>query len=148
MFLAARAAALHAIRGDDDLIVEGSDLRALRPVAQAYAEAYRELLAWQLRQAERGDDTQRPALLAELAAMLAVDTVEVAVSGPDGIRRTVVLTAPTHPLRLLWLVTWAELGHSLAGEQRGCVPPGDRRRRADAHRADPARLPVRRAGQR
>ena len=32
-------------------------------------------------------------------------------TGPDGTRRTVVLTAPTHPLRLLWLVTWAELGH-------------------------------------
>ena len=43
-FLAARAAALRAIRDDDDLILEGRDLRALRPVAQAYAEAYRELL--------------------------------------------------------------------------------------------------------
>ena len=110
-FRAARAAALRAIRGDDDLIVEGRDLRVLRPTAQAYAEAYRELLAWQLRQAERGDEAQRAAVLADLATTLAVDTVEVAVDGPDGTRRTVMLTAPTHPLRLLWLMTWAELGH-------------------------------------
>lgn len=110
-FLAARDAALRAIRGDDGLIAEGRDLRALRPVAQAYAEAYRELLAWQLRQAERADDAQRAEVLACLAATLATDTVEVSVASPDGTRRTVVLTAPTHPLRLLWLVTWAELGH-------------------------------------
>ena len=68
------------IRGDDDLIIEGRDLRALRPAAQAYAEAYRELLAWQLRQAERGDEAQRARLLADLAAMLAVDTVEASVT--------------------------------------------------------------------
>jgi hypothetical protein len=110
-FRAARAAALRAIRGDDDLIVEGCDLRTLRAASQAYAEAYRELLSWQLRQAERGDETQRAGVLAHLAATLACDTVQVAVTGPDGTSRTVTLTAPTHPLRLLWLTTWAELGH-------------------------------------
>ena len=108
---AAREAALRAVRGADDLIVEGCDLRTLRPAAQAYAEAYRELLAWQLRQAERGDDAQRATVLADLAATLAFDTVEVMMDGPDGISRTVTLTSPTHPLRLLWLTTWAELGH-------------------------------------
>jgi hypothetical protein len=110
-FHAARTAALCAIRGDDDLIAEGRDLRTLRQAAQAYAEAYRELLAWQLRQAERGDDTQRAAVLADLALTLSFDTVEVPMDGPDGTRRTVTLTAPTHPLRLLWLATWAELGY-------------------------------------
>ena len=76
-FLAARAAALRAIRGDDDLIVEGRDLRALRPAAQAYAEAYRELLAWQLRQAERGDETQRAtAARRTLPRCSPIDTVE------------------------------------------------------------------------
>ena len=109
-FRAARAAALRAIRGDDDLIIEGRDLRTLGTRAQAYAEAYRELLAWQLRQAERGDDARRAGLLADLSAVLAIDTVEASVASPDGTRRIVVLTAPIHPLRLLWLVTWAELG--------------------------------------
>lgn len=110
-FRAARAAALRAIRSDDDLIAEGCDLRALRSAAQGYAEAYRELLAWQLRQAERGDDAQRATVLADLTATLAFDTVEVTMGGPDGTSRTVTLTSPTHPLRLLWLTTWAELGY-------------------------------------
>src|SRR5262249_47482317 len=110
-FHAARAAALRAIRGDDDLIAEGCDLRTLRSGAQAYAEAYRELLAWQLRQAERGDEAQRDTVLADLAATLAFDTVEVSIDDADGISRTVTLTSPAHPLRLLWLTTWAELGY-------------------------------------
>ena len=114
-FLAARVTVLRAIRGDDNMLIEGRDLRELRAAAQSYAEAYRELLAWQLLQAERDDDTQRPALLAELAALLAIDTVKVNVSGPDGAWREIVLTSPIHPLRLLWLATWAELGrHWLA----------------------------------
>lgn len=110
-FHAARTAALQAICGDDDLIVEGCDLRALRSAAQAYAEAYRELLAWQLRQAERGDEAQRANVIADLAVTLAIDTVEVSVDEPYGPGRTVTLTSPTHPLRLLWLTTWAELGY-------------------------------------
>jgi hypothetical protein len=114
-FLAARAAALDPIRADG-LVVEGTDLQALRPVAQAYAEAYGELLAWQLQQAERSDETQRARVLADLTAMLQVDTVEAVVSAPDGTRRIVTLVGPTHPLRMLWLITWAELGrHWLDG---------------------------------
>lgn len=110
-FRAAREAALQAVRGDDNLIVEGCDLRTLRSAAQQYAEAYRELLAWQLRQAERGDEAQRASALTDLAATLGYDTVEVSVDSPDGNYWTATLTAPTHPLRLLWLTTWAELGY-------------------------------------
>jgi len=48
--------------------------------------------------------------------MLQIDTVEASVSASDGTRRTVTLVGPTHPLRMLWLVTWAELGrHWLDG---------------------------------
>lgn len=114
-FLEARAAALGAIHADS-LVVEGTDLQALRPAAQTYAEAYGELLAWQLQQAERSDETQRTRVLADLTAMLQVDTVEAAVIASDGTRRTVTLVGPTHPLRMLWLITWAELGrHWLDG---------------------------------
>ena len=109
-FLKARTAVLRAVSDDDDLPVEGRDLPGLRPVVQAYAEAYFELLRWQQRQAERADDTERGRLLADLGDMLAVDTVEASVPGPDAVRRTVVLASPLQPLRLLWLVAWAELG--------------------------------------
>ena len=114
-FLAARAAALDAIHADG-MVVEGTELQALRPIAEAYAEAYGELLAWQLQQAERSDETQLAMILADLTAMLQVDTVEALVCAPDGARRTVTLVGPTHPLRMLWLITWAELGrHWLDG---------------------------------
>ncbi len=122
-FLAARGEALAAIRGDDELVIEGRDLQSLRQAAQSYAEAYGELLAWQLRQAERGDDTRRPRLLGDLAAMLQIDTVEAAFADADGTRRTVVLTAPTHPLRMLWLVTWAELGRHWLESAGDSDPP-------------------------
>ena len=81
-FLKARTAVLRAVRDDDDLPLEGRDLSGLRPVVQAYAEAYFEVLRWQLRQAERADETERKRLLADLGDMLAVDTVEAAVPGP------------------------------------------------------------------
>ena len=65
--------------------------------------------------------------------MLAVDTVEASVTGPDGIRRTVVLDRrPLHPLRLLWLVTWAELGQHWLESCRGRVTGDHGGRRADS----------------
>jgi hypothetical protein len=109
-FLAARRTALTAIRGSDELIVEGRDLATLRQMAQSYAEAYGEMLAWQLSRAERSDDTQLADLLRELTAMLQIDTVEAAYRDFDGVQRNLVLVSPTHPLRLLWLVAWSELG--------------------------------------
>lgn len=124
-FLTARTTALRALRGDDGLLTEGQDLPGLRSAAQAYAEAYFELLRWQLRQAERAGDDERPRLLADLGDMLAVDTVEASVPGPAGTGQTVVLTSPLNPLRLLWLVTWAGLGQhwleSSAGADAGTV---------------------------
>lgn len=109
-FLTARAAALRALRDDDGMPAEGRDLPALEPVVQAYAEAYAELLRWQLRRAERASDDERPRRLADLGDMLAIDTVEASVPGSDGTGQAVVLTSPLNPLRLLWLVTWAGLG--------------------------------------
>jgi hypothetical protein len=109
-YLAARKIALGLIRGADDLVTEGRDLLELRQVTVAYAESFGEMLSWQLAHAERSDDTQRPALLRDLAAMLQADTVETTYTDSDGAKRPVVLTAPTYPLRLLWLTAWAELG--------------------------------------
>ena len=109
-FIQARHAVLDAIRGEDGMVVEGRDLLTLRTAVRDYAEAYGELLAWQLRRAEKADGDQLSRLLGELAAMLQLDTVHVDLVDPQGTRSEVVLTAPTHPLRLLWLVTWVEMG--------------------------------------
>ncbi|RKS78817.1 hypothetical protein BZB76_0251 [Actinomadura pelletieri DSM 43383] len=110
-FLAARHAVLTAVAGDDGLVVEGRDLLDLRDEIHRYAEAYRELVSWQLRRTERAGEDRQTGLLRELAVLLQIDTVEVGFRDLDGARQDVVLVAPTHPLRLLWLVTWSELGH-------------------------------------
>lgn len=110
-FIQARRVVLTAVRGEDHLVVEGRDLLHLRASIQAYAEAYGELLAWRLRVAERADSGRQAALLAELSQLLQIDTVEVGILDAENVRQDVVLVAPTHPLRLLWSLTWCELGH-------------------------------------
>jgi len=110
-FIQARRAVFEAIRGTDAMVVEGCDLVALRALAQAYAEAYGDLLNRHLHRVERADENQVAGLLRELAAMLQVDCVTVEHTDPRGAESELTLVAPTHPLRLLWLVTWAELGH-------------------------------------
>ncbi|MER5623052.1 hypothetical protein ABT061_18630 [Streptosporangium sp. NPDC002544] len=110
-FAQARRALFEAIRGTDAMVVEGCDLTGIRVLAQTYAEAYGELLGHHLHRTGRADESQVPGLLRELTAMLQIDCVAVDYTDPRGARSELTLVAPTHPLRLLWLVTWAELGH-------------------------------------
>ncbi|WP_431877456.1 methylation-associated defense system ATP-binding protein MAD8 [Micromonospora marina] len=109
-FHAARHTVSTAVRGDQEYVVEGCDLRDIREASREYAERYAELIAWQLRRAERASPDELPARLRELSEILRVDTVAVDHTDAYGVRSEVLLVAPTHPLRLLWLVTWAELG--------------------------------------
>lgn len=118
-FLAARRAMFTLLRGEDDLVVEGRDLAELHQEAVAYAEAYGELLTWQLQRAERADEVARSGLLQELNALLQLDTVAVVHAGPQGEREEAVLVAPTHPLRLLWLTGWAVVGRRWVLEVAG-----------------------------
>ncbi|MBX6166472.1 MAG: ATP-binding protein, partial [Thermobispora bispora] len=109
-FLAARTRVFENIRGAEGLIVEGVDLGTLTDEVRAYAEAYWDLLRRQLNLAERAGPHMVAGHLRQLDALLRLDTVEVDCVGQDGSHRPATLAAPTHPLRLLWLVTWAELG--------------------------------------
>lgn len=106
-FLQARSAVFSAVRGHEDMVIAGRDVLELRALATAYAEAYAELLTQLMRQAERDMTHDLRRLLAPL---LRIDSVVVDKTNADGSRHQITLVAPTHPLRLLWLVTWAELG--------------------------------------
>ncbi|WP_063910667.1 methylation-associated defense system ATP-binding protein MAD8 [Nocardia nova] len=108
-FVAARTELFMVVRGDTDMVVEGRDVGAMRDLVVEYAEAYRELLDWLLFQAER-DDATAPARLAELNELLQIDSVSVDYRDSFGGRTELTLIAPTHPLRMLWLTTWATLG--------------------------------------
>ncbi|MFC8591748.1 methylation-associated defense system ATP-binding protein MAD8 [Streptomyces atroolivaceus] len=129
VFLHARRAYFEAVlgAGDEDavgdgLVTEAHDLDLLRPLLVAYAESYTELVAEQLRHVERVNDEGRGAALAALTELQQIDCVEVALTDGFGRRDTVLLVSPTHPLRALWLATWADLGRDwltrLAGADR------------------------------
>ncbi|MFE5485854.1 hypothetical protein [Streptomyces sp. NPDC056527] len=129
VFLRARRAYFDAVLGagneeseGEGLVTEAHDLDLLRPSLVAYAESYTELVAEQLRHMERVVDEGRGAALAALAELQQIDCVEVALTDGVGRRDTVLLVSPTHPLRALWLATWADLGRDwlarLAGADR------------------------------
>ncbi|MGY1948305.1 methylation-associated defense system ATP-binding protein MAD8 [Nocardia asiatica] len=132
-FLRTRAELFQAIRGDEDLVVEGKDVRQLEELIIEYAESYGELLRRQLYQAERADDQQLGKRLHDLAGLLQVDSVIIDHTDTHGLRTEIVLNAPTHPLRILWLATWAELGHEWIGTA-GDVDAKVRAATADSHR--------------
>ncbi len=110
-FLETRTAWFDAIRsGASELVTQAADLRALQPVAVAYADAYQRLVAALLRRADAGESPEGKAALSDLWRMLTLDTVTVAVIDHRGRRREAALVAPTHPLRVLWFAAWAETG--------------------------------------
>lgn len=109
-FLAARANYFAAIlQGEKELISQAADFAALKDVCFEYAGAYRDLLLDFRRQIERSGGSDYQALK-DLRNVLAVDTVRILITDFRGHTREALLVGPTHPLRALWLVTWAHIG--------------------------------------
>jgi len=110
-FLAARRRFFAALQGEDsDQISQSADFRTLRTEIAEYAEAYTALIRDLLARAESADATVAQAALADLRRLLTLDTITLLVRDFRGNLREALLVAPTHPLRALWLTTWAELG--------------------------------------
>jgi hypothetical protein len=110
-FLGARQAWFEAVRsGTAELVTQAANLLTLRPLAGAYADAYRRLVGALLQRAQGSDSPDGKAVLADLWRVLTLDTVTVALIDHRGRRREAALVAPTHPLRVLWFVAWAETG--------------------------------------
>ncbi|NUQ97302.1 MAG: hypothetical protein HOY79_12365 [Streptomyces sp.] len=106
----------------DVLVVEGADPRSLRPAVEAYAEAYLTAVTACLRALDRPGALDIDRRRARLHSLLRTDTLTVHLHDTDGSRRTVVLVAPTHPLRMLWWSGQAALAdHWL--EQLHDAPP-------------------------
>lgn len=86
----------------DVLVVEGVDPRVLREAVETYAEAYLVAVTACLRALDRPNASRADEWRARLHTLLRTDTLTVRLHDTDGSRRTVVLVAPTHPLRMLW----------------------------------------------
>ncbi|MET7796704.1 methylation-associated defense system ATP-binding protein MAD8 [Streptomyces decoyicus] len=86
----------------DVLVVEGMDPRTLRPAAETYGEAYLSAVTACLRALDRPHVPEAEWRRSALHRLLRTDTLTVRLHDIDGSRRTVILVAPTHPLRILW----------------------------------------------
>ncbi|MDT0468735.1 methylation-associated defense system ATP-binding protein MAD8 [Streptomyces gibsoniae] len=106
-------------------LLEACDLGALHPEILAYADAYTTLCTEQLRRVRGSDSARQVRELALLRSLLTIDTADVLLRDAQGRRHTVLITSPTHPLRLLWLTTWGELGRNWIDRLRAQHGTGD-----------------------
>ncbi|TXC95218.1 ATP-binding protein [Streptomyces sp. ISID311] len=119
-FVAARRDYFAAITGETDDVSEASldnlpvseavDFERVREELATYAEAYAELVDAQALHVERATDSARGGALEALARIQQIDCVAATLTDAIGRRDTVLLVAPTHPLRALWLAAWSAMG--------------------------------------
>ncbi len=97
------------------LVSQGADFRQLDVLVCAYAERYLKLIQSFSRRAETSQGPDQVKAMEDLQVLLSLDLVKVDHLSHRGHRSLSVLVGPTHPLRALWLVTWAALSkHWLA----------------------------------
>lgn len=110
-FLERRRRYFAAVRQDSkQLITQAADLNEIRPLVIEYAARYVELLKELIHRTSVADPTESQQALANLRAVLAIDSVLLVITDHRDQRREAILVAPTHPLRALWLSAWAMLG--------------------------------------
>jgi len=111
VFIEARTRYFNAVRGGDrNLVTQGVDFCALRMSVIEYAAAYLDLVRELARRTEAANALEAQRAFTDLRRVLAIDSVYLAVTDHRGRRREATVVAPTHPLRALWLATWAQLG--------------------------------------
>lgn len=97
------------LRGNEQLILQATDLLGLRRPAENYASAYVDWLEAAMARAASTDPVMSRDAFEELRDALTVDSVVLVIHNYRGQRRDAVLLGPTHPLRINWHTTWAHL---------------------------------------
>lgn len=130
-FVEARQRLFQAIlRGDEQMILQGADLIALRGPAENYASAYVDWLEGAMSRAASSDPVISRLGFEELRGALTVDSVALVIHDYRGQSRDAVLLGPTHPLRVNWHTAWAQLAlrwlqKSKIAEREFIVPTRD-----------------------
>ena len=110
-FLDARASYFErVVQGTRALVSQGADFLSNGSALLAYAAAYNELLADLAAKVEREAGGDQLKAIVSLRSALTVDTLRLVLQDYRGRVREAVLIAPTHPLRALWQLAWAQLG--------------------------------------
>jgi hypothetical protein len=110
-FLDARAAYFARVQqGSKELVSQGLDFLNASPEVLSYAGAYVELLKDLSAKIEREAGADQLRAIVALRSALAVDSVRLVVEDYRGHVREAALLGPTHPLRALWQLGWAQLG--------------------------------------
>ena len=110
-FLDARASYFRCVSQETgDMVSQGVDLLCNASLVIAYAAAYVELVKDLAAKVEHTTGADQQNLIVALREALAVDTVRLVIDDYRGQRREAALIAPTHPLRVLWQLAWAQLG--------------------------------------
>jgi DNA phosphorothioation-dependent restriction protein DptH len=109
-FLAAREQYFKTVlSGDKELISQAADFLKLEGPCTEYAQSYLDLLEDLRQKIEKSSGTDQQKAIDCLRVALAVDTVHILITNFMGQSREAALIGPTHPLRALWLTTWAHI---------------------------------------
>ena len=123
-FLDARSVFFKSVRQETtDMVSQGLDYLSNEATILAYVAAYIDLLKDLAFKIERENGANQLNTIVSLRAALAVDTVRLTVEDYRGRVREAALIAPTHPLRALWQLAWAQLGAAWVRETASA--PGD-----------------------
>ena len=111
VFIQARSRYFEAVKGEGGLISQAADFARLQQLAADYAHSYHEAVR-SLQHFTATSAGSEKEYLAELQALLHIDTVHLTLVDFRGGQRAAALISPLHPLRALWLATWTKLSHS------------------------------------
>lgn len=110
-FLDARSAYFESVvQGTKDMVTQGLDFLMNEPTVLAYAAAYIDLLKDLSTKAGQEVGSNQLKAIISLRSALTVDTIRLFVTDYQGRLREAAIIAPTHPLRALWQLAWAQLG--------------------------------------
>ena len=110
-FLDARSAYFRCvIQETTDMVSQGLDVLSNATAVLAYAASYIDLLKDLAVKVEQETGADQLNMIVSLREALAVDTVRLVVEDYRGQVREAALVSPTHPLRALWQLAWAQLG--------------------------------------
>lgn len=115
-FIKVRKQYFEAVRSvPKDLVTQGADPLALKPLVLEYAGAYLDMVQSIASKAGSAEAAESQRALVELRRILSIDSIRVAITDYRDRYREAALISPLHPLRAVWFATWAGVAQKWLG---------------------------------